>query len=227
MLSQDFHDFARLSELKKQRLTHQGVVVLQEQEGQYGEPGYVPSDLTVGLISPVVIYPDEKENTDIPGRTGGPALNFDNSLTREGSVEYISAPMEVEVIAPDHTVTNPIVTQINFEKLRNSLQGETGTVTIEFTHRQSDNYDNEHIDATFEYHDGTTWQTVDSDDVTQRWDLFSVYSFDITLPSASSGTFQIRTTFANGNSVGGYEVYATLVADGVERFTASDLFDLS
>jgi len=196
-LDNDFYDYARMGEQNRQRLGYKGPKVNQPQVGFYGEAGYIPADITTGLIDPVVVYPDYRTGLDLPGRSGGPAADFDNSLSIAGTrFPYgVSAPMVAVVTAPDHTIGSPFETLIDFNNLRNQDQGQIGTVTVELVIPPSNTSLIENLtnlqppDAVFEYWDGAAYVIVVA---TRRWDLASVYSYDITLP------------------VGGIETLATL-----------------
>jgi hypothetical protein len=231
-LSNDFYCYARQGEILRQRLGYKGPYAITEQQGLPGDPGYVPADITTGLIDPVVIYPDERTGLDVPGRTGGEALDFDNSLSIHGTQfpPGISAPMDAVVTAPDHTISSPVETLIDFVNLRNEDQGTTGTVTAELVIPPTntsliENLANlQPIDATFEYWDGSAYQSVNA---VRRWDLANVITFDVVLPSTPTGQLKIRTTFGTEAVEGNYRYVVSLEANGVKRFTAQDDFVVS
>lgn len=244
-LDNDFYCYARQSEQSRQRLGYKGAKVNTPQQGQPGDPGYVPADITTGLIDAVVIYPDLRTGLDLPGRSGGPAMDGDNSLSIAGTTfpPGISAPMGVVVTAPDHTISTPAETLIDFDNLRNEDQslpsapdpidvpeGERfGTVTIELVIPPTntsliENLANlQPVDASFEYWDEAT-STYVAIVATRRWDLASVFSYETRLPNEPTGQFKIRTTFGTEAVAGNYRFVVTLEANGVKRFTAQDDF---
>jgi hypothetical protein len=231
-LSNDFYLYARQGEQNRQRLGYYGAKVNVYQEGQPGEPGYIPADITTGLIDQVVVYPDLRTGLDVPGRSGGDALDFDNSLSIHGTTfpPGISAPMNVVVTAPDHTISTPTETLIDYDNLRNEDQGEVGTVTVELVIPPSntsliENLANlQPIDATFEYWNGSSYVAVEA---VRRWDLANVITFDVTLDTDPVGQLKIRTTFGTEAVEGDYRYVVSMVANGVKRFTAQDDFAVS
>jgi hypothetical protein len=240
-LSNDFYSYARQGEQSRQRLGYKGPYAITEQQGQPGDPGYVPADITTGLIPAVVIYPDLGTGLDVPGRTGGPAKDFDNSLSIHGTTfpPGISAPMEADVTAPDHTTSTPVVTTVDFNNLRNDDQGTVGRVEVVLDIPPTnvsliENLANlQTVDAAFEYWDGSTYVAATA---TRRWDLASVFDFEITLPSQPSGSLMIRTTFGADAVDGEYRFTFTLFGgidpndeddNGIKRFTSSDTFELN
>lgn len=229
-LGQDFFDYARLSKTMQLRLKHKGPYAITEQVGQYGEPGYVASDLTVGLIDPVISYPDDRQDLDVAGRSNGPALSFDNSLSYPGSQNDISAPMAITVVAPNHAHTVATETVVSFSGLRNSLRGETATVTAKLNVPREpvsllENLSNiVPANATFKYHNGTSFVAVDG---VRIWDGDSTITFDVTLPSAVSGTIRIESTFANTAGLGTYAWTVSAESGGTVLFAdQTDEFDV-
>ena len=231
-LGQSFYDFGRLSNLKEQRIQHQGVVVVSQQVGlPTDSTGYVGMDLTVGLIAPIIVYPIagyvEDQHHDSPGKIGGATLTFDNSLSYEGDTGSTPAPMVPTVTAPDHPRTTATITSCAFTNLRNADQGVTGTVNVEMIVDPTNTAvyaDPDPILATFEYWNGSGWVAIVA---TQRWDLAEVFTYTITLPSAPTGTLQVRTTANVVDKLGGYIMAFELLTDGARRFIGTDAFDVT
>ena len=228
-LSNSFYDYARQGEKSRQRLGYKGVQVITYQEGQPGDVGYVASDTTVGVIDPVVIYPDFRTGLDMPGRSGGPALDNGNSLSIPGTQlpDGIAVPMEATVTAPDHTLTVASETILEFTNIRPTDEGETATVDVELflpstlvtgAGQPAD------TDVVVEYWDGATYQTAT---MTRRWDLVDTTSYEITLPAATAGSTKIRMTFGATAETGDYRAQFTLSVGGVKRVTAYDDFELA
>lgn len=235
-----FYTYAQLSEQLKLELTHFGVVVLQYQQGQPTDAtGYVPMDLTTGLIAPVINdirVPDV--DLDVPGRVGGRALDFGNSLTRPGDgTNYRSAPMGVVVAAPNMSVTVNADTTIDYDNIRNEDRGETASVELVIVPPSTPVSLIENlaslvaISGTFSYTtDGLTWTPVTP---TRRWDGATVFSFNITLDNDSEGQLQFRSNFDAASATGDYTMEvqfkkADARGDVKPMFAvASDTFTLS
>jgi len=224
MPSQAFYDYARLSEGQKQKMTHKGVIVLQAQVGQPGDVGYIARDTTVGLISAIISYPRSLDSGDLPGRTLGPLLDFDNSLSYGGSDNNISAPMTMTITAPDHAVTVEGTTVVDYINIRNSDRSGTATINVELTIDPDDAVITDAIPVTFKYNTGGVDTVVVA---TKRWDYAYVLSFDITLPATATGILNIKTLFGALAIASDYSWRVTMYIDDVKKTTAVDTFTVS
>lgn len=235
-----FYTYARMSAQMELYLPHYGVIVLQYQEGQPTDAtGYVPMDLTTGIIPPTIVDIREPDvDLDVPGRIGGRDLDFDNSLTRPGDGTYYrSAPMDAVVAAPAMVMTAASVVVVDYENVRNSDRGDDANILIELYPAEVpvtliENLANLlAIAGTFRWSDdgGSTWTATTG---TRRWDGATIFEFVIELPSTVDGEIQFECTFDAGNVVGTYTIACTMSKEdiiGNERklFTAEDTFALT
>jgi len=214
----DFYDYARLSALDKLQMAHKGVICLDATTG----------DTTVGIIPAEICYVANTTNNDLPGKIGGPNLDFDNSLTYSGAPEYISAPMGVAVTSADAVKGGGAAeTDVDYTNLREEFRSEDATVTVEIATPDTSAYSSV-IDPTFEYSNdaGLTWVAATG---VLRWDMVNVYTYTQPMPATSTGSLVFRLTFAalSTATVGDYIVTVKLALGGVQRFSSSDTFALS
>lgn len=235
-----FFDYVRMSKQMKLYLPHKCVIVLQEQEGQPSDgTAYVPMDLTTGVCSPTIVSVREPElDLDVPGRTGGRDINFDNSLTLEGDgTNYRSAPMTATVVAPDAQIGVASDTIVSYTNIANSDRGESASVLLELEPDATpvsliENLANlVSVDGTYSYSTdgGASWTAMTS---SRRWDGVTVFNLTITLPNSVDGELQIRATYGTDAETGDYTWKVTFSKDdsvGNERrlVSAEDSFALT
>lgn len=235
-----FYDYARLSKQMQLYLTHKGVIVVQ---GQVGQPtdatGYIPMDLTTGLIAPSITdVRVPNEDLDVPGRSNGRDINFDNSLTMAGDgTNYRSAPMDGTLVAPDAAVTVASVAIVSYTNIRNDARGDIANVLLELNPSRIpvsliENLANlTYVPGTYRYstNGGSTWTAMTP---IRRWDGVTTFELTVTLPSATDGELRIEATYGAAAVTGEYSWTATFSMDdniGNERtmFRAEDTFTLS
>jgi len=227
--SRSFYDYARLSEQMRQRMYHKGVKVLVYQQGQYGDPGYVAPDVTVGIIDPIIVYPDLRTGLDVPGRTGGPEIDHDNSLTIPGH-SNMAAPVTPEATIPAHTVDSWIENLVEYINLTDDMLGDTATVTVTTMSRNVTSVPPsvpslEVGDVDFQYYNGSAWVSVTP---TETWEGALQIEFSHVFPAAAyDGEIRFRARFNSGVVETEYEYTIKLDLDDAKLFEVYEQFDVS
>lgn len=214
-LSNAFYEYARLSKKNRQRLGYYGV-------------GFDPADATIGIKAPVIIYPDSRTGLDVPGKSGGPELDADNSFSYPGSNNDVAPPMTPDATIPAHTLDTWVASLVDYINVKPEDQGEVSTVTVFVLSRYVDSTTVARLvsgDILFEYWNGLAYVSVTP---TFGWEGGAQISFSHTLPSAATGDLRFRTRFVSGNVVeADYEFYVKLEVAGEKRFEVLETVEVS